>query len=452
MIDDPKNPNSDTDPLLPTQQEYQKRADKLAAFLRSEPKPKKSWFRRPGGVASVAAGALLVSVGVAGAAGLFSADDVAVGAGINCYSKASLDSESVGLQPQKNPVMGCEQVWNDNALETADFAGSPELVACATKGSPVDVFPGGPETCESLGLEVLPEGYASLAQKSVAIEKVLHRVSNVVEHQACVNPDDLYRKATQALRAAGFTDRIDLIGTKPCANYATSIGTGKLRIETISRHDSLNSFELMRALKVKEQSFPTRGCTDPLEYQAKLQTELAARGLSDVAVLIDDKTGDCLDLTSGMGNSEDPSITLMTKADSSKPKERNGEGNSTETNQGMTLDHPTDWSATFDGHDLFIKVQCPDQTRSCAVTAAAAKKGFSSQFGEPVALKRRHSGIATSVVKRKLRGSFAREANAEGSIPFEYRATTDDSSGTHVFRTMLRVNWQSSTKPVGAGN
>jgi hypothetical protein len=157
-------PTPDIDVLLPDEETVRARRDALVDELRRARgvRPARTTRR----LALVLA-ALLTAAGGATAAGLFSADDVKVEAGIGCYDRAELRTDTAIIGPVADPVAICAALWREGVVDGRPRAAAPPLVACTGKDQPVRVMPGdGPETCAALGLEPLPADYPQAALRT----------------------------------------------------------------------------------------------------------------------------------------------------------------------------------------------------------------------------------------------------------------------------------------------
>ena len=157
----------DIDVLLPDEETVRARRDALVDELRRGARgarPARSARR----LALVLA-ALLTIAGGAAAAGLFTADDVNVQAGVGCYDRAALQADTTIMGPVADPVAACAALWREGVVDDRPTAEAPPLVACTGKDQPVRVLPGdGPDTCSGLGLVPLPDDYSQAALRTDA--------------------------------------------------------------------------------------------------------------------------------------------------------------------------------------------------------------------------------------------------------------------------------------------
>lgn len=175
-----------TDELPPVRPLPRERRNAMRDMLLEEIQGRRPWWRRSGRGAAVGAGALaLVLAG--GAASAYVAFKTPSDTGsVYCYTVAGLDGGDssrtrlaraeagqgnaagegnvAGASPINHPVSACADLWRQGVLSErpdgvnpdAVTAGGrhrvPRLVACTLDESVAAVFPGGPGTCERLGL------------------------------------------------------------------------------------------------------------------------------------------------------------------------------------------------------------------------------------------------------------------------------------------------------------
>ena len=136
-------------------------------------------------------GAIAIAIaasGVAAASGVFSsAQPVELAtSGIGCYSSADLEHSDVTVLSTSTapPVEACRR---------ATHATGP-LAACA--GPAVTVFPGGPGTCEKLGLEPLPPAYFAARRK---VQRLAGKIQAIEATKDCWDPRALSRRVQTLL-------------------------------------------------------------------------------------------------------------------------------------------------------------------------------------------------------------------------------------------------------------
>ncbi|HEY8809307.1 MAG TPA: hypothetical protein VIM28_04720, partial [Solirubrobacterales bacterium] len=177
--------------LLPDEDAVRARREALVAELQ----PGGSRRRRPVGARRllIAVAALLIlSGGAALASGVFSADDIAIGAGVGCYERPSLNANAAIYISAADPVAKCERTWREGAMTGGDSTKVPHLVACTAENRPVMVFPGdGNAVCERLGLVPLPSDYAPAGRAHAHAHAALFELKSrnaPAPNSACPSP------------------------------------------------------------------------------------------------------------------------------------------------------------------------------------------------------------------------------------------------------------------------
>jgi hypothetical protein len=158
-------PTPDIDVLLPDDETVRARRDALVEELGGTGATRSA--RAPRRLALVLAALAVAGGGAATAAGLFSADDVKVEAGVGCYDRPALRADITVMHATADPVAACAELWRAGTVDGAPHAEAPPLVACTGKGEPVRVMPGsGPEVCTRLGLVPLPDDYPQAVSRT----------------------------------------------------------------------------------------------------------------------------------------------------------------------------------------------------------------------------------------------------------------------------------------------
>jgi len=192
----------------------------------------------------------LVALGGGGAwaAGVFSAEDIAINAGVGCYEQPSLRGGVAIFQSAANPVDKCARVWREGDLglrlkrleregkiEPRPERYSPSLVACASQDGPVRVFPGSDGLCDRLGLEPLPDDYAALGRAHARAYAALHRVGELVPATTeCPSPGAAAARVRSRLPERYTDVEVTIDGRHPCAREYRAVG-GKIVVVTMSR-------------------------------------------------------------------------------------------------------------------------------------------------------------------------------------------------------------------------
>lgn len=223
----------DMSPLLPDDETLAARGRALEAELR----PRSKVSRRASGRIAIAALAL-VAFGVGGvwAAGVFSARDIAINAGVGCYEQPSLRGNAAIFHSAANPVAKCGRLWREGVLGMQRKTRSkPHLVACTAKDEPVLVFPGPDGLCARLGLEPLPEDYAEIGRAHARAFAALHHVGEMVPATSrCPSPEEAAARARTRLPERYSDVAVAIDGREPCAREYRALG-GRIVVRTMSR-------------------------------------------------------------------------------------------------------------------------------------------------------------------------------------------------------------------------
>jgi hypothetical protein len=177
-------------------------------------------------------GFAVVASGAAAATGVFSAspDELAT-SGIGCYAKADLEHSDVTVLTvdAPDPVEACRR--------KAGMSGP--LVACA--GAAVAVFPGGPGTCEKLGLPPLGAEYHAARAKVLRLQR---KIAALEAPNDCWRPKELAARVQALLERMpawrGYRTRVaDPMGDGPCGMVTHSDGMGGRSIDATVNPDEL---------------------------------------------------------------------------------------------------------------------------------------------------------------------------------------------------------------------
>jgi hypothetical protein len=151
-------PTPDIDVLLPDDETVRARRDALVDELRRAPAPR--LVVAPRRLALMLTLSMALGAGAAAAAGVFSADDVKVEAGIGCYERADLHATVSVMPATPDPVAACAELWREGAIDGRTTGDAPPLVACTGQDEPVRVLPSDdPDICARLGFSPLPADY-----------------------------------------------------------------------------------------------------------------------------------------------------------------------------------------------------------------------------------------------------------------------------------------------------
>lgn len=213
-------PKPDLSALLPDEDTIRARRTALANVL--QPTARRGGRVRTRVLFAVAA-LFVAGGGAAWATGVFSADDVDPEGGVYCMDRPSFRGGATGFVAAADPVEKCERFWRQGVIRRGDTT-PPPLVACTKEDAGVMVFPGGPATCERLGLVPLPPGYAPIATARARAYAALHRMrisltQFPVSIAECVPPQKQVEVARARLARLGDRYRdveVAIEGDEPC--------------------------------------------------------------------------------------------------------------------------------------------------------------------------------------------------------------------------------------------
>lgn len=252
----------------------------------------------------------LVSLGGGGAwaAGVFSAEDIAINAGVGCYEQPSLHSGVAIFQSAADPVAKCARVWREgdlgSRLRRIEGEGKikqrpnrydPHLVACTGQNRPVLVFPGPDGLCDRLGLKPLPDDYAPVGRAHARAYAALHEVGELVPASSeCPSPTGAAARARARLPKRYSDVDVTTDGREPCAREYRALG-GRIVVVTMSRRmarQERNGERVSSALfGLLERT--TRHCLSPHYVRRAVRRHLARAGLEQVTVRVTGK-GPCV--------------------------------------------------------------------------------------------------------------------------------------------------------------
>ena len=168
-----------------------------------------------------ALGFAVAATGVAAASGMFSSPEQLASTGIACYERPSLNASAGVLSTgAQTPIEICRRVLKTDA----------QLVACADEG--VHVFPGGPDTCEKLGMEPLPPDYTAARRRFNAFAR---DVMALEKRTDCLPPEEFARRVDALLERSGWLGwrtrlRLD-VEDGPCGTVSSLGGDGSRTVE-----------------------------------------------------------------------------------------------------------------------------------------------------------------------------------------------------------------------------
>ncbi len=285
------NRKPDISVLLPDDATVRARREALAAELR--PDPPSSRKRVKARRLLVAAVALLaVSGGVAWAAGVFSADEIDLEAGVACADRPSLHANMTIFRGAADPVAKCERFWREGVVRTDDTT-PPELTACTGASAGIAVFPAGPGVCDRLGLVPLPSDYAPLGVSRARAYAALFSLRGIpAARSTCASPSKQAAIARNRLsRNPRFKDvEVAIEGDEPCGG-GYELEDDHIAVLTISRERAeLNRFASARRLA---RGVAEERCLAPTEFINVARGKLAKAGLDDIEVRVAG-SGECV--------------------------------------------------------------------------------------------------------------------------------------------------------------
>jgi hypothetical protein len=170
-------------------------------------------------------GFAVAASGVAAASGVFTSapPEQLATTGVSCYSRADLEHSDVAVfgVTAPDPVDACRSLLGVRG----------PLVACA--GPEVMVFPGGPGTCEKLGLRPLGPEYDAARAKVLRLER---RITAIELTNDCWSPDALTARVQTLLDRMpawrGYRARVDTTMQEgPCGSVTHPDGMGGRSID-----------------------------------------------------------------------------------------------------------------------------------------------------------------------------------------------------------------------------
>jgi len=172
-------------------------------------------------------GFAVAATGVAAASGVFSSatPEQLATSGIGCYSRADLEHSDVAVLSTgaASPVEACRRVMHTEG----------PLVACG--GPAVMVFPGGPGTCEKLGLQPLPAEYDAARKR---VNRLARRIEAIETSVDCWDPRDLARRVQTLLDGLpgwrGWRTKVSRSPADgPCGTISYAGGDGSRSIDGV---------------------------------------------------------------------------------------------------------------------------------------------------------------------------------------------------------------------------
>lgn len=302
------------DALLPSDSAIRARRVALEAEL-NRAAPSRRLRRRSARAAIALVVLVAIGTGVAWAAGVFSASEIAVDAGVGCYDRASFHGDIAIFPAAADPVAKCARVWREGGMTGGNSTAVPHLVACAAEGRPVMVFPGPDSVCERLGLSPLPSDYPAPGRAHARAYRALFILKSrnaPAPNSACPSPRGQAAFARSLLSRAHSDVPVVIESGGPCgAGYtltgrdgdriaviAVSRARGRVNLEARNRRRAMGRVQAVldplfgrppRFRRTREQ------CLDPREFAAEARGALSRAGRGDIPVRIQGD-GECVSL------------------------------------------------------------------------------------------------------------------------------------------------------------
>ncbi|MEZ5312072.1 MAG: hypothetical protein R2735_16075 [Microthrixaceae bacterium] len=181
---------------------------------REQAQPRKRRRRTVAGVAAV----VLAGSGTA-AALVWLAQPDQPQAGIVCRAAAVHDADAIVIEPSKDPVDQCRNLWNNDGFVEFGITEKPqELTACVGTGGAIEVYPGTESVCSELGLALSKLDLSPDKLRLVALQDQLVAEINSVD---CVGVDDAAAIAGRIIDNLRMSDwSVHIAATDPQAPCA----------------------------------------------------------------------------------------------------------------------------------------------------------------------------------------------------------------------------------------
>lgn len=287
---EPRRP--DLSPLLPDEAALAAKRRALVAELEPSPGRPRRVKRR---LVLVLAAMLALGGGVAWAAGVFSADEVALENGIGCYSEPRLQGPELAVTvvgAGADPVAKCGKLWSEGVVDSRGGPASPELVACSKPDQGVFVFPGDPGLCARLGLEPLPADFAPAGREAAraytAWTQLIAAEMQEIPAGECRSPEAVAAAARKRLEGTGYQDiRVEVVGDRPCASYVNPHGS-VIAVLTRTRGEDEAQALGGRAADALSRLLDRAidECVSPAEFERLAEAALELEGLGKVGVKV----------------------------------------------------------------------------------------------------------------------------------------------------------------------
>ncbi len=154
-------------------------------------------------------------------------------AGAVCRATAAIDADAVVLATGVDPISGCGEQWAKGLLGDNDEL-VPPLAACVSADGVVNVFPGQPEVCGSLGLAPVQPALSPGNDAIVVLQASLDSTINLAK---CRPAADVVVAAEQIL------DQSDVNGWKVVVTPGAETGQcGKAGLDSATKTVTIFDF------------------------------------------------------------------------------------------------------------------------------------------------------------------------------------------------------------------
>jgi hypothetical protein len=151
---------------------------------------------------------------------------------VGCFETAELDGNIAVVNADgRDPTVICAELWRQGAIGPGP---APEsLAACVVETGAVGVFPSsGKDTCERLGLAVLPATYAAEAERFAALRDAIAAelgasYGSTERDPKCLREEEARALVRRELAARGYEDwSIEVIGGGFTERPCVAVGLG----------------------------------------------------------------------------------------------------------------------------------------------------------------------------------------------------------------------------------
>lgn len=154
-------------------------------------------------------------------------------AGAVCRATAAIDADAVVLATGVDPISGCGEQWAKGLLGDNDGL-VPPLAACVSADGVINVFPGQPDVCGSLGLSPAQPQLSSGNDAIVALQASLDSAINLAKCR---------RAADVAIAAEQILGQSDVSGWKVVITPGAETGQcGKAGLDSATKTVTIFDF------------------------------------------------------------------------------------------------------------------------------------------------------------------------------------------------------------------